>query len=222
MEEVLRLDTIAVYRVRLGFVQTNTYLVVEPASGQCVVVDPADRGAWIVEQAQAKGWEVRAIWLTHAHFDHFAGAAGVCSAAPAPVSVALHRADLPLYNAHGGAALFGVPTFDLPGKPDLELQDGSELFVGAQGFHVYSTPGHSPGHVVFIHQSQKFALCGDLIFQGGVGRTDLPGGDWPELVHSIRSRIYSLPDDTILFPGHGPATTTAAERDENPFVQGVI
>lgn len=221
MEEVLCEGSLVVYRMVLGLVHTNTYLLVDQNSGQAVVIDPAARGGWIAEQAAAHGWSVSAIWLTHAHFDHIAGTAGLVEAV-GPVPIALHAADLPLYRNHGGAGLFGVPLFKLPGDPDLLLEDGTTLQVGQVNFHTRSTPGHTPGHVVFIHEEECLVLCGDLIFQGGVGRTDLPGGDWNQLVESIRSRIYSLPSQAILLPGHGEKTTVGEERNENPFVQGVI
>jgi len=222
MEKILQEDSLTVYRTVLGLVKTNTYFLVDQDTGQTVVVDPADKGDWIVDQAKTKNWKISAIWLTHAHFDHIAGAAGVVDGTEYPVPIAMHPADLPLYRNHGGASFFGLPIFKLPGDPDVLLEDGAVLELGKNHFTARFTPGHSPGHVVFIQKNERFVLCGDLIFQGGVGRTDISGGDWDQLVESIRSRIYTLPSDTILLPGHGESTTVAAERTENPFVQGVI
>jgi len=222
MQEILRFDSIVVYRAVLGMVRTNTYIAVDQASSQAVVVDPADRGSWIVEQAQQHSWTISSVWFTHAHFDHIAGAAAIADALVDPVATALHPDDLPLFQQLGGAELFGVAGIEITGDPDLELEHGLKLKVGSSSFLVRHTPGHSPGHVIFVHEEQPFVFCGDLIFQGGVGRTDLPGGDWGVLVKSIRSEIYTLPPDTVLLPGHGEPTTVGAEQSENPYVQGVI
>jgi hydroxyacylglutathione hydrolase len=222
MQEIIRFDSIVVYRAVLGMVRTNTYVAVDQTSSEAVVIDPADRGSWIVEQAQQHNWAITSVWFTHAHFDHIAGAAAISDALGEPVSTALHPGDLPLFQQLGGAELFGVAGIEIPGDPDLQLQHGLTLELGSSKFRVRHTPGHSPGHVIFVHEGQPFVFCGDLIFQGGVGRTDLPGGDWSALVKSIRSQVYSLPPDTLLLPGHGEPTTVREEQSENPYVQGVI
>ncbi|MEJ2012497.1 MAG: MBL fold metallo-hydrolase [Anaerolineales bacterium] len=205
--------------MELGLAQTNTYLVGDSSSASAIVIDPAWQGDRIARAAADRGWRIGSIWLTHAHFDHFGGAAGVADAYDTPVPVALHPLDLPLWRAMGGAALFGMSAFDPGPEPTIELQAGMQLRIGGETFEVRHTPGHTPGHVIFVNQAIGVVFCGDLIFQQGVGRTDLPGGNWEALLASIREEILVLPDETRLFSGHGPATTVGEERRRNPFLE---
>jgi hydroxyacylglutathione hydrolase len=206
----------------LGPVSTNSYLVADMETGRAVVIDPAWDGEVIVAEAERRGWLLEAIWLTHAHFDHFGGAAAVVNASPEPLPVAIHPADLPLWRVQGGAALFGFQEFDPGPEPSIELENGMRLQLGKRTFEVRHTPGHSQGHVIFLDREDGVVFCGDLIFQGSVGRFDLPGGNGQTLMESIRREILTLPDEVRLFSGHGPATTVGAERATNPFVTGAI
>ncbi len=201
----------------LGPAATNAYLVADPQTQEAAVIDPAWDGPVILEQARRSGWRIGQVWVTHAHFDHIGGAAALLSGVfPAPV-LALHPLDLPLWQAQGGAALFGLHLEPAP-DPDLALQHGQTLHLGGLTFEVRHTPGHTAGHVIFYCAAEKTVFCGDVIFEGSVGRTDLPGGDHPTLIESIRAQILSLPDETRLLPGHGPATTVGQERFSNPFL----
>jgi hydroxyacylglutathione hydrolase len=206
----------------LGPVSTNSYLVADTDSERAVVIDPAWEGETIVAEADRHGWPLEAIWLTHAHFDHFGGAAGVVNASQHPLQVALHPGDLPLWQMQGGASLFGFQRFDPGPEPSIELKDNMHLQLGKRSFEVRYTPGHSQGHVMFLARDDGVAFCGDLIFQGSVGRVDLPGGNGQTLLESIRREILTLPDEIHLYTGHGPATTVGAERMTNPFVTGAI
>ncbi len=203
----------------LGPVMTNAYLVADPASGEAVVIDPADDGEVIVAEAQRREWHIGSIWLTHAHFDHLAGAGGVADRVNPPPPVALHPDDYPLWRMQGGAPLFGMQIDPGP-EPTVDLYHGQNLRLGENCIEVRLTPGHTRGHVVFICLAEKVAFCGDVIFQGSIGRTDLPGGDYQTLMDSIQKQILSLPDDTRLFSGHGPVTTVGRERRWNPFLVG--
>jgi len=201
----------------LGPVETNTYIVADPASQQAVVIDPAWDGDQIARQANEHGWKICQLWLTHAHFDHLAGVAGIAKQiTPAP-PVALHPQDFSLWDLNGGAALFGMHVDPGP-RPSIKLEADQVLQIGSLRFEVRLAPGHTPGHVVFYSAAEKVLFCGDVIFSGSIGRTDLPGGDYRQLLESIRTQILSLPDETRLFPGHGPESTVGQEKHSNPFL----
>lgn len=212
---------LAIVSLPLGMTMTNTYLVADRATKSAVVVDPGDEGERIVAEASARGWEITAIWLTHAHFDHIGGIAGMAAALNGSLPLALHPADTPLWDVRGGAALFGQPDIDPGMQPSIDLEDGARLLVGKSSFHVRHTPGHTRGHVIFVADQAPVAFVGDLVFQGSVGRTDLPGGDWQTLLESIRDQVLTLPEEFQLFPGHGPATSVARERRSNPFLEEI-
>jgi hydroxyacylglutathione hydrolase len=201
----------------LGPAQTNAYLVADAGTRDAAVIDPSWDGEVILSEARARGWRIAHLWYTHAHFDHIGGAAAIADALnPLPL-VALHPADHVLWRAGGGGALFG---FDIdPGpEPTIDLTHGQVLKLGSVRFEVRFTPGHTLGHCVLYVADAKVCFCGDLIFAGSVGRTDLPGGDFDVLSKSIREQIYTLPDDTRLLSGHGPETTVREEKRNNPFV----
>ncbi len=198
---------------------TNAYLVADPASGEAVVIDPAWDGQAILDRADERGWRVTHIWLTHAHFDHLGGAATLADGSTTPISVALHSLDHPLWQVDGGAALFGMPDLDPGPEPTIDLQGGMTMQLGPYAFEVLHTPGHTPGHVSFLQREAGLLFCGDLIFEGSIGRTDLPGGNLEALLESVREHVLTLPDETRLLPGHGPETTVGRERAANPFLQ---
>lgn len=202
----------------LGPAMTNAYLAADPASKTAVAIDPAWDGERLAAEAVQRGWRVSDIWLTHAHFDHFGGAAGLSDRAAAPLPVALHPQDYPLWKALGGAPWFGLNEFDPGPEPTVELTHGMRLRIGRFAVEVRHAPGHSPGHVVFVVPEAHAAFCGDVIFEGSVGRVDLPGGDGKTLMTSIREQVLTLPDDTVLYTGHGTQTTVGRERTTNPFL----
>jgi glyoxylase-like metal-dependent hydrolase (beta-lactamase superfamily II) len=202
----------------LGPAQTNAYLVADPDTKEAVVIDPAWDGHLILKAAQKRGWRIGHLWYTHAHFDHIGGAGAIADALnPLPL-VALHPNDHVLWRAGGGGALFG---FDIdPGpEPTIDFVHGMKMKLGSNEFEVRFTPGHTPGHCVLYVAAAGVCFCGDLIFNGSVGRTDLPGGDWEALVKSIREQIFTLPAETRLLAGHGPETTVGEEMQTNPFVR---
>jgi hydroxyacylglutathione hydrolase len=203
----------------LGPVQTNAYLVAERSSREAVVVDPSWDGDLILEQAKARGWRITNIWLTHAHFDHFGGAGAVADGSSPPPPVALHPYDYVLWRAGGGGADFSVD-FDPGPEPTIDLAHGQALYLGDTELKVRFAPGHTPGHVMFYAAEDALMFCGDVIFQGSIGRTDFPRSDYDTLIASIHDQVFTLPDDTRLLPGHGPETTIGRERHSNPFLQG--
>lgn len=209
---------LSVLSLTLGPALTNAYLLADPATGRAVAIDPAWDGPRIADEAERKGWRISDIWLTHAHFDHFGGAGGLSDRAAAPLPVALHPADYPLWKALGGAPWFGMADFDPGPEPTVELASGMSLHLGSYEVEVRHAPGHTPGHVIFYVPKAGVAFCGDVIFEAGVGRTDLPGGDWATLLTSIQEQVLTLPDETTLFPGNGRPTTVGRERSGNPFL----
>ena len=201
----------------LGPVATNAYLVGETNSHSAVVVDPAWDGELIVGEARRRAWDIEQIWLTHAHFDHIGGIAGVVKSLEPKPKIALHPADLPLYSVQGGAPLFGMRIGATP-EPTVRLKHGQNLQFGEHSFEVRHCPGHTPGHVVFYCAAEKVMFCGDVIFWGSIGRTDLPGGDYDTLIRSILTQILTLPNETRLLSGHGGETSIGVERRDNPFL----
>jgi glyoxylase-like metal-dependent hydrolase (beta-lactamase superfamily II) len=214
------LRPIEIVRFVQGPAQTNAYLVGERGAEQAVVIDPAWDGRAIQEEAGRRGWRITDIWLTHAHFDHFGGAAALADSSQGLIPIALHPADQPLWRALGGAPFFGLETFDPGPEPTIPLEHGMSLHLGGHNFVVLHTPGHSPGHVIFLEEQAGVTFCGDLIFQSGIGRFDLPGGDEDLLLKSIQDHVLSLSDSMRLLPGHGPETTVGEERRTNPFLTG--
>lgn len=218
MKERFPIDPmLAIETFVLGPVQTNTYLVADPATGEAVVIDPADEGEKIVAEAERRGWHIVGIWLTHAHFDHLAGAGAVADRANPPPPVALHPEDYPLWRMQGGAMFFGM-RIDPGPEPTIELRHGQVLRLGGNTFEVRHAPGHTRGHVIFSCPVEQALFCGDVIFQGSIGRTDLPGGDYETLIASIRAQVLTLPEETRLLCGHGPQSTVGWERRHNPFL----
>ena len=181
----------------LGPVQTNAYLVGDPDTGEAAVIDPAWDGQVILDEAGRRGWRIGNIWLTHAHFDHLGGAAAVADNSSPPPPVALHPGDYMLWRNQGGAPFFGF-RIDPGPEPTIDLSHGQILRIGKQRLEARYTPGHTPGHMVFYCKEAGVVFCGDLIFAGSVGRTDLPGGDYETLIESIQVQILTLPDETRL------------------------
>jgi glyoxylase-like metal-dependent hydrolase (beta-lactamase superfamily II) len=200
----------------LGPVETNCYVVGDPASRQGVVIDPADDARAIMRAVDRERLSIRAVLVTHAHFDHIMAASAVAAATGAPVG--LHRDGLPLYSQGGGAAMFGMEAPDLP-EPGLWLEEGAGVAFGSLGLEVLLTPGHAPGHVSFYEPKAGVLFCGDVLFAGSIGRTDLPGADHETLLASIRGKLAGLPGATRVFPGHGPPTTLSDELRSNPWLR---
>ncbi len=194
----------------------NAYLVRGPAIETAVAIDPGGGAEAMAADVDADGLRVEAILLTHAHFDHVEGVAALAEHTGAPVH--LHPADRPLYDrAADQAAMFGLHV-EPPPAPAHALEHGQVLELAGLRFEVRHVPGHSPGHVKLYVADAGVAFVGDVIFAGSIGRTDLPGGDFQQLMQSIREHVLSLPDETVLYPGHGPSTTVGHERVANPFL----
>ena len=200
----------------IGIIHTNCYLVYDEDGGAGVIVDPGGDPAPLLKEIEKRKVNVRAIFITHAHFDHIAGNACL-EALNAPF--ALHPADRDMLVEGGGAAWFGLPFVPSP-LPTLDLTDGRILEVGRLHFRVIHTPGHTPGSVCLYVPEENALLTGDTLFAGSVGRTDLPAGDARALTASLK-RLLTLPPETVIYPGHGPTSTLGEERRSNPWLRMV-
>ena len=207
---------VAVYTV--GALAENCYLVVDPATNAAALVDPGAEGERLVAAVRDSGAALEAIWLTHAHMDHVGGVAAVKREWDVPVF--LNPLDAPLYQgARRVAEMYGLLPFDQPPPFERPLADGGQLTLGALTFDVLHTPGHAPGHSVFVGQGVMFA--GDLLFAGSIGRTDLPYCNPADMSRSLE-RVAHLPERTLVYPGHGPSTSVGDELRTNPFLNGAV
>lgn len=207
-----------VLQIANGQLAENCYLLGDPASHAAALVDPGEEADRFEAELARGGWRLEAIWLTHAHVDHIMGVSRIRAAHDVPVL--LHPADRPLYDALPQQGAWVGFQLDAPPPPDAELSHGQLLRVGPHTWEVRHTPGHSPGSVSF--RGHGMILGGDVLFSGSIGRSDLPGGDMTTLFQSIRREFLSLPDDTVVYSGHGPATTIGEERTTNPFLTGAV
>jgi glyoxylase-like metal-dependent hydrolase (beta-lactamase superfamily II) len=199
-----------------GIFQENCYLVFDPDHPDTVLVDPGEATDQFLAEAAERGRSISSIWLTHAHIDHICGVAEIRRATGAPVL--LHPDDLPHYRRLPQQAhLLGLQV-DPPPEPDQLIKDRDQLRIGTVAVEVRHAPGHTPGHVCFV--APGAVLAGDVLFAGSIGRTDLPGGNHQTLLASIRRELLSLPDETVVYSGHGPVTTIGKERRTNPFLVG--
>jgi glyoxylase-like metal-dependent hydrolase (beta-lactamase superfamily II) len=204
----------------VGMLACNCSIVGDEESGEAIVIDPGDEVERVQEVLARHKLRPKYIVATHAHIDHVGGLAELKRATGAPVL--MHAADLPLYqHLPVQAEWLGLLP---PGVVDVDqfLKEGDTLRIGPHVFEVLHTPGHSPGslslHLPGAQEEKIFS--GDTLFQGSIGRTDLWGGSYEQIIRSIRGRLLIFPDETPVFPGHGPATLIGEERETNPFLQG--
>lgn len=205
---------LTVHKMTVGPLETNCYLVIEPESREAILVDPGAEAERILDRLEQAGARLVAIVLTHAHGDHLGAVREVKAHTGAPVLVHRLEADWLTDPEKNLSALLGFP-FSSP-EADQFVDEGDTLSLGPEHLKVLHTPGHSPGAVSLHHDG--ILLCGDLLFLESVGRCDLPGGDPQALADSIQAKVYTLPDETILYPGHGEPTTVGHEKRHNAFV----
>lgn len=200
----------------------NTYLLIDEATREAALVDPGmyarTEQDTLSRYVQDNKLTIKYILLTHAHIDHVLGNAFALRQYPG-TPLLLHAADWPTLRAVASyAGPYGFAQYEAS-EPTGELVPGQVIELGESCLQVRFAPGHAPGHVVLYDEAGGQVIGGDVLFQGSVGRTDLPGGNHPQLLESIRRELLTLPDATVVYPGHGPATTVGAERRSNPFLR---
>lgn len=208
-------------RLVLGPLGNNVYLLADEDSKDAVIIDPSFEAELALAEVKRQGWVLRQVWLTHAHFDHTTGAKAVSQAFIPRLPIGMHP-DAEAWASAGKDQVHYIlskqPVFDV----DLHLQDGQMLTLNPEGgepvVEVRLAPGHSPGSVIFYCRDLGVAFCGDVIFRESIGRVDLPGGDYQQLIESIRQKVFSLPENTTLLPGHGPESSVGYEKLFNPYL----
>lgn len=213
----------AIHQAVFGPLQNNVYFLIDEDSRACVVIDPSFEPEAQLRLARENGWQLKQIWLTHGHFDHTAGVKALSEAFAPPLPIAMHPDCFAWAATQPELMKMGMQVDPVP-RVDISLGHGARLAVnpdgGEKAVEVRDVSGHNPGSVLFYIPELKAAIVGDAIFAGSIGRTDLPGSDFELLAKNIREQIYTLPEDTALLPGHGPATTVGREKRSNPFVRG--
>ena len=209
---------LTLHRKELLPIGTWAYCLISPERKEAVVIDaPEGAYAWASKLAQSADCQISALLLTHGHWDHTLDAYAF---AEAGIPVYAHRDDQTLIENPAVMSDFAMPGMEMkPTRVSHWVEGGQNIQLLGQSFEVRHVPGHCPGNVLFYDPVARRAFVGDVIFCGSVGRFDLPGGDFATLQRSIRKEVYSLPDETVLLPGHGPETTVAAEKADNPYVR---
>ncbi len=204
-----------VKQLPVGAIQTNCYIVGCEETKEGVIIDPGDEAERILAEVEETGLTIKYILNTHAHFDHIMANKGLVEAIGVPL--AIHPLELPMLRENGGAKFFGLEAPPSP-EPDVELAEGDTISFGTHTFQVLFTPGHTVGHVSFYEPNAGIIFDGDVLFANGIGRTDLPGGDFETLIASINEKLMVLPDETVVCSGHGPVTNIGRERATNPWL----
>lgn len=206
-----------IHTLPAGPISTNAYLLTDAKRGEAVLIDaPHDVMSDVAPLLEETGCQLRALLLTHGHWDHTGDAARIQAGG---VPVFAHEADRLLIETPEVMHFFSLPGLPLaPAKIDHVVMPGTDLELAGQNIVVRHVPGHCPGNVLFYFPVLEAAFVGDALFARGIGRPDLPGGNFDQLAHSIRTQIYSLPANTVVYPGHGPATTVGEEMTGNPYV----
>ena len=209
--------------------QQHTRILGCESTKQVICIDPGDEAERIVETLERRGLTLQAIALTHAHLDHVGAVAALKKLKP-EAKINLHEGDEFMYQAlPEQPAWIGIPraqwqalgfAFEEPPPVDEYWNDGQKYSVGKLEFEILHCPGHTPGHVVLYEPAERKVFVGDVLFAGSIGRTDLPGGSTQQLLSSIKTKLMTLPDDVVVYSGHGPTTTIGEERLTNPFLIG--
>lgn len=205
-------------RIPLGPLQTNAYILSNDKK-ECIIFDPGSEGQKLIQKITDQQLNPLAILLTHAHFDHIGAVDVVRDYFKIPVYIHENEKEWLKDPALNGSQFFMSEAIKAK-EADEIIKNEMSLNFGSFRFEVYETPGHSPGSLSFYYEKAGAVFSGDALFKGSIGRTDLPGGDHKELLHSIHEKLLTLPEDTIVLSGHGPETTILEEMESNPFLNG--
>jgi glyoxylase-like metal-dependent hydrolase (beta-lactamase superfamily II) len=203
----------------VGLLECNCSIFGDAGTREAMVVDPGDNIDGILEVLARHGLKVKSIVITHAHIDHIGGAQQLKQATGAPVYMNQNDTELQKM-LDEQAAWLGMEPVE-PVEIDAAAKDGDRLLVGTTEFHVLHTPGHTQGSISLWLPSEGKLVAGDTLFRGGIGRTDLPGGDGRQILRSIHDKLLPLADETLVFPGHGESTTIGREKRSNYFLRGM-
>ncbi len=204
-----------VEKLVVGPFASNCYIVGSQSNKEGMIIDPGDEAKQILKRVKDLELDIKFIVLTHGHIDHTGALKEVREVTGA--KVAIHADDAKSLKVQSLSRIFGL-SYPTPPPPDRLLKDGDSLDVGGMHFEVLHTPGHTPGGICLLGEGVVFS--GDTLFNYGVGRTDLPGGSSSQLMNSIQTKLMTLPDNTVIYPGHGSDTTIGAERKGNTFLRG--
>jgi hydroxyacylglutathione hydrolase len=206
--------------MRVGPLAVNCYLVGDERAREVIVIDPGGNVREIVETLQQARARVVSIVLTHAHFDHVMGVVGLKNASGAPLMAGANEAPF-LKSAESQAGFFGLDVPALP-TPDRWLKEGDVISAGDLDLTIIETPGHTPGGICLWSERERILFSGDTLMRGSIGRTDFPGGSLEALLRSVRTKILVLPNQTMVYPGHGQVTTIGEEKMFNPFLKNYV
>jgi glyoxylase-like metal-dependent hydrolase (beta-lactamase superfamily II) len=219
-KERLVFDGFEMIKIKVGVLAVNCFIVWDKDTKEAVVIDPGGDAEDVIEIINDDKLDVKYVINTHGHFDHVGADSDVMNAFGA--KLAIHASDAPmLENAAAYSSAFGVNAKNQP-APDILLEHGMTMNFGKVAIEILGSPGHTPGGVLLSINDGKAVITGDSIFAGSIGRTDLPGGSYEELMTSLRDRILPMSDETRLFPGHGPETTVGEEKQTNSFLQEIL
>jgi len=202
----------------VGPLACNCTIMGDEQTAEAVVIDPGDEVSRIVRRLREKGMKLKQILVTHAHLDHVGGAFRLKQLTGAPIY--MNEKDMPLLGTLGQQAAWLGMAEPVAAPPDAQLAEGDTVGLASCPAKVLHTPGHTQGSVSLYFAPMKLLIAGDTLFAGSIGRTDLAGGNFGQIIDSIRGKMLTLPDETRVLPGHGPLTTIGDEREQNPYLQG--